>query len=181
MKEDTSLSKEQIIQACVEKRFKTLHLPFVTNRQLHHWKATGLLNEHRELASSGKKNEFDFFEVVWIRCIVLMRSFGIDNLLIAKVNKDITGKDQDSKDTLLSIFQNKIAEALFRKQGSFLLVSEQGDGRLLSKEMYSKAIKDSLIRHHLSLDIAPLIKEILLLLDFDIHIQRITNYYLDKE
>ncbi len=181
MIDKTSLSLEQIIKVCLQKRFKTLDLPFVTNRQLHHWKATGLLNDERELASSGKKNEFDFFEVVWIRSIVLMRSFGIDNLLIAKVNSDMSNTDHDSNSESLSIFQKQIARTLFDKQNCFLIVSEQGDGRLVSKNEYTNMIKDSMAGHHLSITLNILIKEMLSLLDFDSNIQKIIKDYLDTE
>ncbi|WP_299213235.1 hypothetical protein [uncultured Dokdonia sp.] len=181
MTDETSLSLEQIIKVCLQKRFKTLDLPFVTHRQLHHWKATRLLNDERELASSGKKNEFDFFDVVWIRSIVLMRSFGVDNLLIAKVNSDMSNTDQDSKTVSLSIFQKLIAETLLDKQSCFLIVSEQGDGRLVSKNEYANMVKDSIAEHHLSITLNILIKEMLSLLDFDSDIQKIIKDYLDTE
>jgi DNA-binding transcriptional MerR regulator len=181
MEDKTPLSLDQITKICLQKRFKTLHLPFVTHRKLHHWKATGLLNDERELASSGKKNEFDFFEMVWIRCIVLMRSFGINNLLITKVNASMSSADEDRNKASLSIFQKQIVKTLFDKQNCFLLVSEQGDGKFVSREEYANAIKDSIIGHHLSISLDILIKEMLLLLEFDSDIQKIIKDYLDTE
>lgn len=181
MANNSSLSKDQIIKICLQKRFKTLHLPFVTHRKLHHWKATELLNDERELAASGKKNEFDFFEMVWIRSIALMRSFGINNSLIIKVNKDLSSTDEDDNKASLSIFQKQIVKTLFDKQNCFLLVSEQGDGKFVSKIEYANIIKDSSAEHHLSISLNILIKEMLLLLNFDSEIQKIIKDYLDTD
>lgn len=165
---DTILSK---------KSFRTEHLPFVSIRQIHHWKEIEVLDDHRKYAASGMKSRYDFYEVIWIKIITEMRSFRISNTSIREVKKYLFNCSEAKESQEGLIFHQVILKTIMDHTDQFIVILRNGSIKILDKEMYMQSINDDTIDHHISLRINTLIREVLSLLDFDSDIKAIIQHY----
>ena len=105
MTNNLSKKRELLQRLLSEKQFRSEHLSFVTNRQVHHWKEIGLIDDHRKYAASGLKSSFNFYEALWIRIITEMRTFRISNISIREIKKGIFQIDETITERTPRIFE----------------------------------------------------------------------------
>ena len=169
-------------EVLLQKSFRTADLPFVTNRQIHHWIEIGVINDHRKQASSGFKSDFNFLEALWIKVVTKMRSFRIGNNSIKEVKQyffeTITLQPDDTNQ--LS-FQKVIQQIIEHQKSVFLVMFENSAVRLLEKKEYLELLKEKRAIHHFSLGLDILVWELLTLFDFDPEINLINQYYKNTD
>lgn len=171
-----SISKtDKLLQNLLsEQRFGSENLGFVTNRQVHYWKEIGLIDDCRKYTASGMKSRFSFYEGLWIRIIIEMRSFRIGNHSIRKMKEKLF-QNHKMFDTAtgLNLFINTVLSILISKEVCFLLVLRDESIKVLDKKAYVKKIESGKIDHHFSLQFNVLIREMIELLEFTKLIQEI--------
>ncbi len=180
MTNHSSQKRDSLQKLLSEKLFRSKHLDFVTNRQVHHWNEIGLLDDHRKYAASGMKNSFNFYQSLWIRTIVEIRSFGISNLQI----KEIKGALFDLKKDVVSetfLFTYTIQEVILDNHVIFLNLEKNTSIKMLNKEEYSAGIDNGRITHHFALRLDLLIWEMLALLDLTSKVQKIIQHDKDTK
>ncbi|WP_281989550.1 hypothetical protein [Aquimarina aggregata] len=179
-----SNEKESLPELLSEKLFRSEHLSFVTNRQVHHWKEIGLINDHRKYAASGMKSSFSFYEALWIRLITEIRAFQISNLMIKEVKKhlfDSCKENRVEKAEERILFQTIIQDIIFKNQVIFLIILNDESIKILDKAAFFEALNDSNIDHHFSLRLDILLWKVLALLNFEPKMQKIVQQYKNTD
>ena len=161
-------NKMDLQELLTQKVFKSNHLDFVTHRQIHHWKEIGLIDEHRAYAASGMKNSFNFYEVVWIKVIVEMRSFHISNTLIKKV-KNLFFDLNDTDGRITAVAEKMIQEVIIEKKIKFLMVDEKQQVTTLDKNAYLQQIDTGITTSHFCLQMDIVISKMWDLFTNEIH------------
>jgi len=172
--------KESLQELFSEKLFRSEHLSFVTNRQVHHWKEIGLIDDHRKYAASGMKSSFSFYEALWIRMITEIRAFQISNLIIKEVKKYLFDSCKENiieKADNSILFETIIQDIIIKNQIRFLIILNDKSIKVLDKTAITKEINDSNIDHHFSLRLDILIWKVLALLNFEPKMQKIIQQY----
>lgn len=167
-------------EVLLKKSFKSEHLPFVTNRQVHHWKEIGVLNDHRKYAASGMKSSYDFLEVLWIRIITEMRTFRISNISIKEVKKHLFDIEEEITNET-TLFYQAIEEVISKNEKRIVIVLKDGSIKILDKESYLQSINTGTVNHHFALQLDILIWEMLSILDFDSDIKFIIQQYKNTD
>ncbi len=175
-----SKGKNPLQKLLSEKLFRSEHLSFVTNRQVHHWKAIGLLNDYRKYAASGMKSSFNFYEVLWNRIITEMRSFTISNLQIKEVKRFLFTPEKDVIKEPFS-FSNVIQEIILGDRIIFLTLKQDKLIKMLDKEEYAAGIDNGKINNHFAVRLDLLIWEMLTLLDLKSKAQEIIQHHKNME
>lgn len=179
-----SSEKESLPKLLSEKLFRSEHLSFVTNRQVHHWKEIGLIEDHRKYAASGMKSSFSFYEALWIRMITEIRAFQISNLMIKEVKKHLF---DSCKEGILEeagkgiLFEKIIQDIIGRNQVRFLVFLNDKSIQVLDKTMFIKKINQGNIDHHFSLRLDILLWKVLALLNFEPKMQKIIQQYKNAD
>ena len=169
-------------EVLLRKSFRTADLPFVTNRQIHHWIEIGVISDHRKQASSGFKSDFNFLEALWIKIVTKMRSFRIGNNSIKEVKQYLFETITLQLDGTNQLSFQKVIQGIIEHQKSiFLVISENSAVRLLEKKEYLEFLKEKRFIHHFSLGLDILVWELLTLLDFDPEINLINQYYKNTD
>ncbi|WP_027395946.1 hypothetical protein [Aquimarina latercula] len=167
-----SKDEKPLKEALAKKSFRSQHLPFVTNRQVHHWKEIGILDDHREYAASGMKSNYHFFDVLWLRIITEMRAFRISHTSIKEVKKHLF--DIEEKANLL---YQTIEKVITKNKTSIIIVLKNGSVKVLDEEVYFHNVAIKALDHYLALRLDVLIWEILFQLDFDPDIKSIIQQH----
>lgn len=169
-------NKEQLLHHLLsQNQFGSERLEFVTNRQIHHWKEIGLLDDNRKYAASGIKSKFTFYEALWIKMIIDIRGFRISNISIQHIKNYLF---QNNKDVTLEkevLFEQIIRQVILNNEVIFLILLQDMSVSALNKETYLSEIKKGGIDHHFSLRFDVLIKELLTSLDMVSDIHNITG------
>ncbi|GAA3512830.1 hypothetical protein GCM10022393_28280 [Aquimarina addita] len=160
-----------------KKSFRTEHLPFVSIRQIHHWKEIEVLDDHRKYAASGMKSSYSFFEVVWIKIVTEMRSFRISNISIREVKKYLFDTSETKVNQEILVFHKVILKTIIDPTTYFIIIVRDGSVKILDKEVYNQSINEDTIDHHISLRLNILIWEVLSILDFNPDIKSIIQHY----
>ncbi|WP_299311168.1 hypothetical protein [uncultured Aquimarina sp.] len=176
-----SNEKESLQKLLSEKLFRSEHLSFVTNRQVHHWKEIGLINDHRKYAASGMKSSFSFYEALWVRMITEIRAFQISNSIIKEVKKYLfdSCKEDMVEETIL--LETIIRDIIIKNQIRFLIILNDTSIKVLDKTAFFEAINDRNINHHFSLRLDVLVWKVLVLLVFEPKIQKIIQHYKNTD
>ncbi|WP_299244409.1 hypothetical protein [uncultured Aquimarina sp.] len=179
-----SNEKESLQKLLSEKLFRSEHLSFVTNRQVHHWKEIGLIDDHRKYAASGMKSSFSFYEALWIRMITEIRAFHISNLMIKEVKKYLFDSYKENivetaEERIL--FQTIILDIISNKQVRFLIILNDKSIKILDKVAFFEALNDSDIDHHFSLRLDILLWKVLALLNFEPKMREIVQQYKNTD
>ncbi|KAA1239359.1 hypothetical protein [Aquimarina sp. RZ0] len=175
-----SNEKESLPELLSEKLFRSEYLSFVTNRQVHHWKEIGLIDDHRKYAASGMKSSFNFYEALWIRLITEIRAFQISNLMIREVKKYLFDSCKENRTETTEegiLFEASVQDIIIKNQVRFLIILNNKSIKILDKTAFFEAINDRNIDHHFSLRLDILVWKILALLDFEPKIQKIVQGY----
>lgn len=175
-----SNEKEGLSKLLSEKLFRSEHLSFVTNRQVHHWKEIGLIDDHRKYAASGMKSNFSFYEALWVSIITEIRAFQISNLMIKEVKKYLF---DSCKENLVEeagkgiLFEKIIQDIISNNQVSFLVILNEKLIKVLDKAAIIRDINDNNIEHYFSLRLDLLLWKVLTLLNFEPKMQKIIQQY----
>ncbi len=181
MKDKTSIDKTVLKKVLLKKVFKSEHLPFVTNRQIHHWKEIKIVDDHREYAASGMKSKYNVLDLIWINIISEMRSFRISNSIIKEVKSFLYLDTEEGLEPKVTLFEKIIVETIFNKKTLFLVLLKDMSVKLLNKEEYILTLTIGSLHHHFSLDVTDLIWEILAIVDFDNDIKSIMQHYKNTD
>jgi len=163
MSKSESIDLKLLEQSCHLRVIKAVSLPFVTHRQLHHWKTLGLIDEHRGLASSGAHNRFSFFDAVWIQCIVLMRELGIDNKHILSAKASLYQKQAHILTDLTSL-EKAIIDALAAQKQNVVLVFREKQAVVLDQKAYMGFVQKGGDSGYFCLQLYPILGKLIVLL-----------------
>ncbi|WP_299247143.1 hypothetical protein [uncultured Aquimarina sp.] len=172
--------KESLQELLSEKLFRSEHLFFVTNRQVHHWKEIELIDDHRKYAASGMKSNFSFYEALWIRVITEIRAFRISNLTIKEVKKYLFNSFRENTVNIEEkriLFEIIIQDIISKNQVMFLVFLNDNTIKILDRETFIREINDNNIGHHFSLRLDILIWKMLSLFIFEPKIEKIIQQY----
>ncbi|WP_299184174.1 hypothetical protein [uncultured Aquimarina sp.] len=159
------------------KMFKSEHLPFVTNRQIHHWKEIKVLDDHRAYAASGIKSRYSVFDIIWIKIISEMRAFRISNISIREVKKFLNSDTDAIEEPRATILKRLITETILNSNSQFLVITINGILKIVDRREYILMLTKGSLHHHFALDLDHLIWEVLLTLDFNKNIKSIIQQY----
>lgn len=178
---DPQSDKQESLQELLsEKLFRSEHLSFVTNRQVHHWKEIGLIDDHRKYAASGMKSSFSFYETLWIRVITEIRAFRISNLTIKKIKKYLFNSFGENAVNLKEeriLFEIIVQDIISKNQVMFLVFLNDNTIKILDRATFIGEINDNNIGHHFSLRLDTLIWKMLSLFVFEPKIVQILQQY----
>jgi DNA-binding transcriptional MerR regulator len=165
--EDYRSENKVLLEVLSKKIFKSEYLPFVTNRQIHHWKEIKVLDDHRAYAASGIKSKYSVFDIIWIKIISEMRAFRISNISIREVKKFLDSDTEGVMKSATTIFHRLITETIVNNNTEFLIITMNGVIKIVNKEKYISILIEGRLHHHFALDIGYLTWGVLSILDFD--------------
>lgn len=177
MKSQAFSDKKELRGSLLKKIFKSEHLPFVTNRQIHHWKEIMVLDDNRKYAASGMKSTYNVYDIIWIKIISEMRTFRISNITIKEVKSYLYLHTETAIESKVTIFQRLILETICYSRTQYLVLAKNMSIKLLSKEEYILILDKENAHHHFIIDITCLVWEVLSMLDFEDEIKSIIQQY----